>query len=344
MTLVEMLVAFMVFVLLITALVSLTNTTLEGWAQGEQRKDVYDRALLLLDSIADDLRNTYSENEVFVSGVRELQVPAFHCDEDRNRQPRLRFVRTGTPRMGRPARVADDLGRPNPAVYYGDLWEVAYVMDPDPEKNILWRAVRPFDRDTGPTLLRTTGYERQLPALFRPLEKGVLQVRYRFWTQYTTTWDERQPIRQTGPGSKAGSGPETRWDSTRHRDKSFHFHRKDFERSNPDFVYPEIVRITAVLESTVSAVEGIRLAEEAGPVATSLRLSGTRGLPDPPARVKIGAEWIEYGGMTLTELTNLKRGLFGTSKMGHGPGAVVHFGEEFSTEVRIAAYREAQEP
>ncbi len=345
MTLVELLVAFMVFVLLISALVSFTSTALDGWSRGEQRKDIYDRALILLDSIADDVRNAYSENEVFVVGQKELQVPAFMCDLDANGQSRLRFVRTGTPRMGRSAaRIAGGTGLVSPAVYYADLWEVAYVMDPDPQKNVLWRGVRQFDRESGATLLRTTGYERQMPALFRPLGKGVLHLRFRFWTQYTTTWDERQKVRQTGPGSRAGSGPEVRWDSTRQKDKRFYFHKKEYDRTNPDFVYPEIVQAAVTLESTLSAAAGLRLAEDCTPASTSLRLNGTQGMPDPPAMAKVGAEWIEYGGMTMTELTKVKRGERGTAKLPHAAGTAVHFGEEFTTDIRVAAYREAQEP
>jgi hypothetical protein len=344
MTLVELLVAFMVFSLLITALVTLTNVSLDGWSRGEQRKDIYDRALILLDTITNDLRNAYSENEVFFDGQQELQPAAFLCDFDANRQQRLRFVRTGTPRMGR-VTLGSDAAVKYPAAAYGDLWETAYVMDTDPEKkSVLWKAVRPFDRRAGATLLRTTGYDRQLPDLFRPLEKGVLHIGFRFWTQYTTTWDDKAQIRQVGPSSRAVSGPEVRWDSTRMREKAFHFHKKEYDRENPDFVYPEIVQVTVVLESTVSAAEGLRLAEECNAAAASLRLNGTQGLPDAPALVKVGAEWIEYGGKTLTELTNLTRGQRGTPKMSHLSGTPVRFGETFSTEVRIPAFREAQEP
>lgn len=344
MTLVELLVAFMVFSLLITALVTLTNVSLDGWSRGEQRKDVYDRALILLDTITDDLRNAYSENEIFSDGQQELQPAAFLCDFDAAKRQRLRFVRTGTPRMGRVAPPSDAVER-FPAAAYGDLWEIAYVMDPAAEKSsILWRAVRPFDRRVGPTLLRTTGYDRQIPELFRPLEKGVLHLGFRFWTQYTTSWDDRAQIRQVGPGSKAVSGPEVRWDSTRVREKAFHFHRKEADRENPDFVYPEIVQVTVVLESTVSAAAGLRLVEECNAAAASLRLNGTQGLPDAPAMVKVGAEWIEYGGKTITELTSLSRGQRGTAKLSHLAGTPVRFGETFSTEVRIPAFREAQEP
>jgi len=347
MTLVELLVAFMVFVLLITALIALTTMSMDSWAQGEARKDIYDRALILLDTITDDVRNAYAENEVFIEGQRERQVPAFIGDFDANRQHRLRFVRTGTPRMGRAFQipVSNTTTLMNPAVYYAsDAWEVAYAMDTDPKVNILYRAIRPFDRETGATLLRTTGYDRQIPANFRPQEKGVLHVGFRYWTQYTTTWDDKVKITQTGPGSRAGSGPEVRWDSTRQKEKNFYFHKKEYDRMNPDFVYPEIVQVTICLESTVSSMAGFKLAEECLPTAASLRMNGTQGLPDAPAMIKVDAEWMEYGGMTLNELTGLKRGLRGTARQSHQTHSVVHFGETFTTEVRIPVYREAQEP
>ena len=54
MTLVELLVAFMVFLMMIGALVTLTTRSLSTWMQGETRKEVYDRAQLVLDVVARD--------------------------------------------------------------------------------------------------------------------------------------------------------------------------------------------------------------------------------------------------------------------------------------------------
>jgi hypothetical protein len=60
--------------------------------------------------------------------------------------------------------------------------------------------------------------------------------------------------------------------------------------------------------------------------------------------VKIGNEWIEYGLKGNSDLGTLKRGVRGTKPAAHVAGAPVLFGETFTTEVRIPAYREAQDP
>jgi len=249
MTLVELLVAFMVLLMLVGALVALTTRSLETWTTGETRKEMYDRAQVVLDVITRDLRNTYSENEVYDDGRRELQVPAFGCDSDRAKQPRLRFVRTGNPYVMGGAAVQPQRARTLlPVMTYGEHWEVAYAMDPDPAKAVLYRGVRSFDRQLGNNLLNPSNYEAVTQPLhvqcFKPVESGILHVGYRFWTQWTTSWDEATPIVKVSANSRQPSGPETIWDSTRRLEKRFKFSRRMFDRTNPDFVYPEIVQIT----------------------------------------------------------------------------------------------------
>lgn len=339
MTLIELLVAFMVFVLLIAALVGLTTSSLDTWTEGEARKDIYDRAQIVLETLAEDLRNVYSENEIYTNGQRELSPPAFVCDIDKGRQ-RLRFVRTGTPAMG-------PLNAPLPQgqtiigpMFYAPLYEVAYLSDPDPAKNVLWRGVRPFNRNLQSTLLSPSA--TMFSDSFRPVEAGVLHVSYRFWTQFTTTWDEGARVQRLGPNSRQASGPEDRWDSQR-KDRQFALYKR-YDVTNPDFVYPEIVQVTVILESTASLRQAIWLAEGCDDKASALRLNDTKGLPDEPGRVKIGAEWIEYRGKTMTDLLNVRRGLLGTVPAPHAAKDPVHFGESFTTDVRISAYREAQTP
>jgi Tfp pilus assembly protein PilW len=63
MTLVELLVAFGVFLILVGLLVSLSMTGLETWQEGEARKDSFDRGRLVLDQISDDLRSTFADTE-----------------------------------------------------------------------------------------------------------------------------------------------------------------------------------------------------------------------------------------------------------------------------------------
>jgi hypothetical protein len=347
MTLVELLVAFMVLLMLVGALVSLTTQSLETWTSGETRKDMYDRGQVVLDAIAQDIRSAYTENELFTDGYKDLQPPTFAADLDRNHQPRLRLVRTGNPYV-----LGIDAGAPQPRrvvapMYYTQAWEVAYVMDPDPTKATLWRGLRAFDRRTDGTLLRNADEvvsSDLFTRYFRPVESGILFVGYKFWTQYTTTWDETVQIRHARPGSRGLSGPETRWDSTRHEDSKFYFHKRRFDRTNPDFVYPEIVEISVQVQSGGAQNAAVRLSEPADLRVTVLRLTNTQGMPDGPSMVKIDAEWMEYGGKTLSELVDVRRGRRGTAPAAHSPQAVVRFGETFTTEVRLPAFREAQDP
>lgn len=344
MTLIELLVAFMVFVMLIAALVALTTVSLDTWTEGEARKDIYDRAQIVLETLADDFRNAYGENQVHFVGQQELQAPVFACDLDNHRRQRVRFIRTGNPSSGRlnpPLPQGQQLVAP--PMYYADLWEVSYHADPDPRRNALWRGLRPFNRSVASSLLTPSTTQLGDPKIFQQVDPGVLYVGYRFWTQYTTTWDDRVRVQKLGPASSQASGPEIRWDSQRKGDKQFTFNKK-YDVTNPDFVYPEIVQITIVLESTASLEYGIRLAEACDGSATTLRLTDTGGLPDAPGMVKIGAEWVEYRDKGLTELTGVRRGMRGTAQEAHAVKDVVHFGESFTTDVRIAAFREAQQP
>jgi len=352
MTLIELLVAFVVLLMLVGALVSLTTQSLESWTAGETRKEVYDRANAVLDAIASDLRNVYVENQIFDDGQKMLQPPTFACDLDRNKHARLRFVRTGNAAVMRVPAGAGGGGGPTnltpPPVYYTRAWEVAYVMDPDPAKAVLWRAVRGYDRKGTNSLLRPPLHyavnDPFFETSFGSVESGVLWVGYKFWTQYTTTWDDSEKIQKVGPASKQRSGPEKRWDSTRREDKGFYFYRRHFDSTNPDFVYPEIVEITVVVESGTPETHGVRLTESCDERSSAIRLTHTRGLPDAPALVRIEGEWIEYGGITLTELTNVRRAERLTAAASHPAGAGVRFGETFTTEVRLNVYREAQEP
>lgn len=351
MTLVELLVAFMVLLMLVGALVSLTTRSLETWSTGENRKDMYDRAQGLLDGIVRDLRNTYLENEIFDDGRKELQVPLFACDLDRAKQQRLRFVRAGNPAVMGAAPGSGNSGRGRtrlPIMEFGDFFEVAYMMDPDPAKATLYRGVRMFDRQLGANLLHANEYEDTTRPLFtqcfKPVETGILYVGFKFWTQYTTTWDEAAPITKTAPNSKQRSGPELVWDSTRSGEKRFKFYRRGYDRANPDFVYPEIVQITVHVESGTPETSGIKLNEAIDDRSSLLRVSHTRGMPDAPALVKIEGEWLEYGGKTLTELTEVRRARRGTVAASHASLTPVRFGETFTTEVRLPVYREAQEP
>jgi len=347
MTLIELLVAFVVLLMLIAALVTLSTRSLEMWTTGEARKDVYDRGQVAIDLISADLRNMYAENEWYTDGMKALPAPALQCDLDKNNRPRIRFVRDGNPAVMRaPVANPPTILPPN---YYGPMWEVAYVLDPDPAKNILYRGIRGFDRRKTGTLLNPIEYSSATDSVFTnnftPIEYGILYVGYKFWTQFTTTWDDTVGIREAAKGrSKQSSGPEKRWDSTRREDRSFHFYRKSNDLKDPDFVYPEIIQVSVTVESGSPDLHGVKLGDPFDDRSTYIHLTHTRGLSDPPGLVKIDGEWIEYGEKTTNDLSQLKRGARHSKAASHAVGTPVHFGETFTTEVRIPVFREAQEP
>lgn len=369
MTLLEILVAFSIFVLLIGALISLTTMSLDTWTDGEERKDAYDRAQIVLDRISGDLRDLYSENVYFPDGRKTLMPAALIGDVDSNGGGRIRFVRGGdAEKIG--VLPSKKLRKITPSMLYGDFWEVAYVMDSDAGKNTIWRAVRYFDRRDKWTLFRDQDVDPTTGKFFRtyavPLERGVLHLGFRYWTRDTKTWMEagtryftcrssvhRPLVQRNGEGDCPVCGkalvekrvsrkesPSTEWDSTRRELKSFRYYRRRKDLNNPDFLYPEIIQVTIVVESHSGEIRGSRLTQKVGENDTFLRLTDTRGFPEPPDFVKIGSEWIQYSEITFDEIRVSGRGARGTKKASHKNGATVHFGETFVTEVRIPVYRE----
>lgn len=347
MTLIELLVAFLILLMLVAALVTLTTRSLETWTAGETRKDMYERAQVALDLVSADLRNLYAENEWYQNGLQALPAPALQCDLDKNSRPRIRFVRDGNPAViTTPVPAPATILPPN---YYGAMWEVAYVMDPDPEKNVLCRGIRGFDRRRTGTLLNPIEYSSSTDGLWKsafiPVETGILYIEFKFWTQFTTTWDDRVPItRVTGGRAKQQSGPEKRWDSTRRDDRNFFFYRRTNDIKDPDFVYPEVVQISVTAELSSPDLHGVKVAEMVDEKSTYVHLSHTRGMPDGPSMVKIEGEWIEYRDKTTNDLTGIRRGARNTKAASHQVGVPVHFGETFTTEVKVPVYREAQSP
>lgn len=353
MTLIEILVAFMAFVMLVTALVSLARSGLDTWTEGENRKDVYDRAQAVLDLITEDLRNAYAENEWTVVGSERLQPPALLCDADRNGRPHLRFVRTGgddlSPvlALSGGARTAAVPG--NAGAEYGDHREVAYRMDEDPTKFVLYRGTKTYSRKTKGSLFddkafpgtRGSAFDRH----FTRIDDGVLHVGYQFWTQFTNTWDDSHRI-QTSISNRTSqkSGPSLLWDSSRVVEGRFFLHRKRASDEDPDFVYPEIVQVSVTVETTAPDVRGASLAQAADAASMRLYVGTTRGMPDAPSFVKVGSEWIEYQDLTHSEIVVKRRGARGTKPAPHAAGEPIRYGPTFVAEVRLPVHREAATP
>lgn len=384
MTLLEVLVAFIIFLFMVMALVSLATAGLDTWTAGEERKDQFDRAQRLLDQIGEDLRSAWADDQWHIdAGSRELQHAHFTCDADANKTPRLRFVRGGSlHRMN--VDPAIRIRRPQRDLNYTDLWEVVYVMDGDPEKPKLWRGVRFFDRRTTESLLNADDIKSTTASFFRQnatvVDTGVLWIGFRFWTSSSSTWAlptedvyacanrvhpgvmttsapskcpgcgrdmqkmDAQPVRRGG-NPKEVIGPSLLWDSSRTLSEGelgrFVHHRSRKMRDDPDFVYPEIVQVTLVLETQASESRGTRLTETISDTESQIRLDHTRGMADGPNMIKIGAEWIEYAEKSISGVRVKRRGARGTTAAQHEGGARVRFGETFTMDVHVPAYKEA---
>ena len=91
-------------------------------------------------------------------------------------------------------------------------------------------------------------------------------------------------------------------------------------------------------------LHGVKLGDGIDERSTFIHLTHTRGMPDGPSMVRIGGEWIEYREKSGNDLVTLRRGQRNTKAQAHPAGTPVHFGETFTTEVKLPVYREAQEP
>lgn len=342
MTLIELLVAFGIFILLIGLLVGFMTTGLDFWSSGEKRKGIYDKAQVILDQMSEDLRSTYIENDLKYS-----QMPAlFICDYDQNKVSRLRFIRNGDPvKVG----IIPSNRLFIPAHVYSDLYEVAYILTSDPQrkgKSILWRGIRYFDRSRENTFfndefIRNTG-NSFFKSNFSQLDFGILYIEYKFWTQYTNTWDTKYKAKKPDKGPDEPIGPELMWDSSRRLLRNFLFHSRFPDNNEPDFVYPEIIQVTIVVEPRTLEYTGTKLLSDLKEEEKmKLILEKVEDLPEAPNFVKVDDEWIEYSEKSGRTLTISKRGARNTKREAHTAGALVHFGETFILNIYIPSYRNA---
>jgi hypothetical protein len=161
-----------------------------------------------------------------------------------------------------------------------------------------------------------------------------------YWTRNTGTWSGRPPRRGT-PVSARNTGPEVRWDATRQVDERFSFYRPVAKDLPLDPVYPELVRISVVLEPLVGERTRTILAAPLDGQSLEIPVASTRNLPPPPNYVRIGKEWIAYRAMDAGTLRGT-RGAWGTKAMPHAAGETVRAGFVFSTVVAIPMYRDGK--
>jgi hypothetical protein len=219
--------------------------------------------------------------------------------------------------------------------------EVAYVMDPDPSTDRLWRLSRPLDRDKDKPWDPEDFYDPKfLEENGAVISAGILYFGLRFWTPDTETWDEPDNVRQVGV-ARGPEPPEVRWDSTRVYDPDFSMHvgvRRTGQKIEE--VLPSAVKIILIVAPDRRRRSGCWLVQEMGAEDTQASLSNPAGFPEAPGLMKVGSEWMRYSAVKSGAFEMDRRGFLDTTAAKHAAKAPVRWGERFATAVYLPCYRE----
>lgn len=339
-TLLEMMVAFAVFISLMFTLVGISSLVLDSWTRGETRKDTADRAESVLSIIENDLKSLFAEREtpwVGPENTRTYLLGAhLHCDLDKWNRPVLKFVRTGG-RDEMQLRPPDLSARVPPTDMYADLFEVMYMFRDGAGEATLYRGAQYFNRNDRTRSFYTA--PRIDPNAFKPVDDGVLFLELRYWDPQTDRWDAQDT--RNVPAGRRGNDASLRWDSSRATGPVFPYYRRNQSVADPDYVYPEMIRVRIILKSRALDARKVFLLDDVNESTVTLRVSTTRDIPDPPGAIRIDGEWIEYGRKDFSTIYASKRGAWGTAKAAHSMRSDVGFGDEYTRVVYLPLRMEA---
>lgn len=342
-TLIELLVALSVFMILGTSLVVFLRTGIDTWRVGEMRRESFERGQAILDTIEDDLRALHPDPYHGDGGRVDV---ALLSDYDANGRQRLRFVRSLAGETRHPiTREAGSLtggfadydfendgfeSRAGLLRAPGGLQEIAYVFDPDPERELLWRGLRSPVGGERSLLIDENIYPEEGGVRHcRPFADGVLYLEYNFWGPNTSTW-----LREDG-------GALTGWDSTRGMlpgGEGFDPASRDQPR---DDVFPSRVQVVLVLRPARAARLG-RLRTAIDERDDEIALDTTQHYPELAfPYIRIDDEWIRYESIQGGRLYGCTRGVRGTEPAVHDVGTPAVYGTTFSRVIRIPGSRES---
>lgn len=337
MTLIELLIAFAIFTVMIAGMVALMVGTLQGWRSSERGKDTGERAQRILRQIERDLRCAHVDDQwIDDPAAGRLRYAQTLCAPDATGRPQLTLVRAGT----QGAAAARQAGqRYNAVDAYLSLTEVHYGMDPQ-KAGVLLRSEQSFNRfDVKKDRSLFSEKARRsaaLASLAAPVDNGVLHLEFQFWSAATKEWT-------TSKGPTAG-GPSLLWDSSR-RDlpEFFMTSRMRDVAEAPDFVMPRTVRIVLVLEPLTGSERGTILTEPLGPGDRQMTVGDGREIPDPPGYVAVGDERIAYDKKEGSVVRISRRGGGGGKKaeaVSHAVGERVRYGQTYISDVTIPLARD----
>lgn len=336
-SLIELLIAFAIFTVMIAGMVALMVGTLQGWRSSERGKDTSERAQRVLRQIERDLRCAHLDDQwIDDPSVGRLRVAQLLAAPDASGRPQMTLVRAGTQGAASTRRAG---ARYNPVDAYVSLTEVHYGMDPR-KAGMLLRSEQVFDRfdvKKDRSLFSEKARKSGAPAnLAAPVDNGVLHLEFLFWSARTQEWS-------TSKGPTAG-GPSLLWDSSR-RDlpEFFMTSRLRDVTEAPDFVMPRTVRIVLVLEPLTGSERGTILTEPLGPGDRQMTVADGREIPDPPGYVAVGSEWIAYDKKEGSVVRISRRGGGGGKKgeaVAHGVGERVRYGQTYISDVVMPLARD----
>lgn len=339
-TLLELMVAFAVFISLMFTLVGISTLVLDTWKRGETLKDTADRAEVILGIVERDLRSLFGERDTPWVGPEQARTyllgAHLHCDLDAWNRPVLRFVRTaGADEMQ--VRAPDLLSRVPPTDMYVDLYEVMYMFQNAASATTLYRGVQYFNRNDRNRSFFTA--PRIDSSAFRPVDDGVLYFEVRFWDPEVDRWDAEDT--RVSAAQRRGREASPRWDSSRAAGPQFPYYRRNQTLADPDFVYPEMARVRMILRSRTLDPGKVFLLDDITDSTSTIRLSTAQGLPDAPGLVRIEGEWIEYSAKDFSSIRVRRRGALGTAKASHAARSEVWYGDEYSRVVYLPVRMEA---
>jgi prepilin-type N-terminal cleavage/methylation domain-containing protein len=373
-TLIEMVTAAAIFSMLGVMLFTMIRSGMTLWKEGEVFRNDIERGVLALETISQELRLAFTENDP-LSGEAQVRFLCDFIDFDRDgdriketRIQRLRFVRinveereserlrrSGDEIMGQhyftlfeedPEIIAEEGTLPT-----GGLAEAAFMAFAPPFSEgaardgflKLYRGYRtPIGGEdsffASGNLLRIRDIETQL----RPMMEGLLHLEFRFWSQSTRTFDEaaQDPMRMEGGGYT--------WDSTRallpgdpgFAPNTFAYGLNEASlQDTTDDIFPSRVLVTVVVEEPHERELLPRLVSPVREEALRIPVDVTRsfvGRNEAERFVKIEGEWIAYSRVEDGELVVSRRGARNTLPAAHDAGRPVHQGRSLSTVVEIA--------
>jgi prepilin-type N-terminal cleavage/methylation domain-containing protein len=385
-TLLELLVAMGIFLVLGTSLMVILRGGLATWRRSEARQESFAAAQSLVSQLAEDLRSTVAPHDTPLEGMGDVEARML-CDTDAAGRQRLFLVRTLKAESEHPITglAGTTIGADRNVDYREDLeearesrlratggaMEVAWVMGPD---DVLYRGVKappgppgslfadedPYELSpptaTTPTPAGATpaavaaprAPDADLPPLLRPFAMNVIHLEFRFWTQYSTSWDPTAPPRRRTQANEK-SGPLLYWDSTRAVLAPEDDDRRRFDTfvsraslADPrDDVFPAKVRVELTVREHPAAGSSTFLTRPASRTDTELYVQDPGRLPPGGGHLLLDREWVKYDEVQRDRVVVSQngRGARGTAAVEHDLVEVV-VGRSFVVIVDVPAWRE----